>query len=98
MMKHLILAKFKPAYTAAQKAAMLPDIRRIFEGTLSIDGITDVQVFTNCVDRSNRYDLMIQLTMERSALASYDGCAWHREWKDRYGDMLEKKAIFDYEE
>ena len=97
MMKHLILAKFKPEYTAAQKAAMLPDIRRIFEGTLSIDGITDVQVFTNCVERSNRYDLMIRMTMERSALEAYDVCVWHKEWKDRYGDKLENKAIFDYE-
>lgn len=97
MMKHLILAKFKPEYTAAQKAAMLPDIRRLFEKTLSISGITDVQVFPNCVDRSNRYDLMIQMTMDRSALESYDACVWHREWKERYGDMLEKKAIFDHE-
>ena len=97
MMNHLILAKFKPEYTAEQKAAMLPDIRRIFEGTLSISGVTDVQVFTNCVDRSNRYDLMIRLTMDRSALETYDACVWHKEWKDRYGDMLEKKAIFDHE-
>ena len=97
MMKHLIIAKFKPEYSAAQKAAMLPDIRRIFEGTRSVSGITDVQVFANCVDRSNRYDLMIEITMERSALEAYDSCVWHRQWKERYGDMLEKKAIFDYE-
>ena len=96
-MEHLILAKFKPEYTAAQKAAMLPDIRRIFEQTLSIEGITDVQVFCNCVDRSNRYDLMIRMTMDRSALEPYDACAGHREWKERYGGMLENKAIFDYE-
>lgn len=96
-MKHLILAKFKPEITAEQKAAMLPDIRRIFEETLSIEGITDVQVFTNCVDRSNRYDLMIQITMDRSALEAYDACAPHHEWKERYGALLEKKAIFDHE-
>ena len=96
-MKHLILAKFKPEITAEQKAAMLPDIRRIFEETLSVDGITGVQVFTNCIDRSNRYDLLIEISMDRSALEAYDVCAPHREWKTRYGDLLEKKAIFDHE-
>ena len=97
MMKHLVLAKFKPEVTVEQKAAMLPDIRRIFEGTLSVDGITDVQFYVNCVDRSNRYDLMIEITMDRSALEAYDVCAPHREWLDRYGDKLETKAIFDHE-
>ena len=92
MIKHLILAKFKPGYSPE-----LSDIRRIFEGTLAIEGITDVKLFPNCVERSNRYDLMIQLTMERTALECYDACIWHREWKERYGDQLESKAIFDYE-
>jgi len=97
-MKHLILAKFKPEITEEEKTRMLPDITRIFEGTLTIEGINDVKVMKNCVHRDNRFDLMIQMTMDRTALELYDACCWHKEWKNTYGILLEKKAVFDYED
>ena len=97
-MKHLILAKFRPEITPEAKKGMLPEIRRIFDGTLSIDGVHGVKVYSNCVNRENRYDVMIELTMDRSALEEYDACDAHREWKNAYGRLLEKKAIFDTED
>lgn len=35
--------------------------------------------------------------MEPSALTTYDESAMHHRWKDEFGPLLEKKAIFDYE-
>ena len=50
-----------------------------------------------CVDRANRYDLMIVLDMDKDALPNWDASDIHHRWKDEYGGLLEKKAIFDYE-
>ena len=49
------------------------------------------------VDRPNRYDLLILLCMEKGALEAYDGSEAHHRWKEVYGGMIEKKAIFDCE-
>ena len=38
---------------------------------------------------------MIVLTMDRDALPAYDACEAHHQWKQRYGELIEKKAIFD---
>ena len=96
-MKHYILAKFLPEITKEQKTAMLPDIAELFSHLIWMDGINNVDVYPNCVDRDNRYDLMIEIDMEKEALPLYDGCIWHKLWKEKYGDLLEKKAIFDRE-
>lgn len=96
-MKHCIISKFKPEIGKEQKAAMLPEIKTLFEGLLGIDGIHGVEVIPNCVDRANRYDLLIRIDMEEAALPVYDESELHHKWKDQYGDFLEKKAIFDYE-
>lgn len=51
----------------------------------------------NCIDRPNRYDLMITIDMDEEALAAYDASDPHHEWKETFGDLIEKKAIFDYQ-
>ena len=96
-MNHCILAKFKPEIAKEQKEAMYPEIKALFDNTTSIDGIHEVKLLTNCIARENRYDIMIVISMEPEALPAYDVCSWHKEWKSVYGDLLEKKAIFDYE-
>lgn len=96
-MKHHILVKFKPGITAEDKKVMLPEIRALFEGTLAIPGVGSVDLYPNCIDRENRYDLMIVIGMTREALPVYDDSEPHRQWKSRYGGMIDKKAIFDCE-
>ena len=96
-MKHDILVKYKPEITKERKAELIPEIRELFEHTTEIPGIRGVRVMPNVVDRENRFDLMIEIDMDREALDAYDGCVWHHEWKERYGQLLEKKAIFDHE-
>lgn len=92
-MKHCILVKFKKEYNWKSE---LDNIKRIFN-SIDIEGVNFVEYITNCIDRENRYDLLIRIDMERSALPLYDSSSNHHEWKDTYSENIEKKAIFDYE-
>lgn len=94
-MKHCIIVKFKEG---VDYKSMLDDIKTLFDNCMTIDGIDDVRVLNNCVDRNNRYDIMIELTMRMDCLDVYDKCEWHHIWKDKYGEFIEKKVIFDYED
>lgn len=91
-MKHCILAKFTPA-AKAQRAALLPRIREIFSAAADIPGVHGAEVIPNCVDRDNRYDVLIRLDMDREALSLYDVSAMHHRWKDEFTPLLEKKAM-----
>lgn len=96
-MKHNILVKYIPEVTKQRKAELIPEIRELFEHTTEIPGIHSVRLCPNIVDRENRYDLLIQIDMDQEALEAYDHSVWHRQWKEQYGSLLEKKAIFDFE-
>ncbi len=94
-MKHYILAKFKDK---SDTEKLFPEIKKLFERTLTIDGVKDVVVHKSNSSRENRYSLMIEMTMTSEALPVYDLSVPHKEWKALYGDRLESKAIFDCEE
>ena len=96
-MKHNILIKYKPEITKEQKSALMPEIKALFDHTTEIPGIRGVTLYPNIVERENRYDLLIQIDMDPDALDAYDHSVWHRQWKEQYGGLLEKKAIFDHE-
>ena len=96
-MKHDILVKYNAGVTKQQKAELIPEIQALFDNTTEIPGIHGVTLYPNVVDRENRYDLLIEIDMEREALEVYDQSRWHRQWKERYGHLLEKKAIFDHD-
>lgn len=95
-MKHNILIKYKAEISKEQKEALIPEIQALFDHTTTIPGIHSVRLYQNEVDRENRYDLLIQIDMDREALEAYDKSVWHHQWKEQYGDLLEKKAIFDF--
>ncbi len=94
-MKHDILIKYKPEVSRERKAELIPEIAELFGHTTEIPGIHGVELFPNIVDRENRYDLLIEIDMERDALEAYDSSVWHRRWKEEYGELLAGKAIFD---
>ena len=94
-MRHYIIAKWNEG---VDKQAMLAPVREIFERTLEIPGIHAVRVIPCCIDRPNRYDIMIEIEMDPEALPAYDVSAPHKEWKEQYGDLLAKKTIFDRED
>ena len=91
LLRHCIVVKFKERGWEME----LPAIQSLFRQVLLLPGVHDVSFFENAVKRPNRYDLMIQIEMEENALERYDGCKAHQEWKEKYGGMLESKAIFD---
>ncbi len=93
-MKHHIIVKF---VEGTDTAALLEPVRAIFAQTLSIPGVHGVELRPSCVDRPNRYDLMIVLDMDQEALPAYDVSEPHAQWKREYGPITAKKAIFDCE-
>lgn len=95
-MKHCIIVKFKSE--AGDRAALLRRIRALFDGGEAVPGVRSYSFRENCVQRPNRYDLMIELDMEPEALESWDVSQLHRDWKTQFGGCIESKAIFDYEE
>ena len=94
-MKHYILAKFLPQF--AEKSPLFCRIKEIFSTVDEIPGVHSAQVYTNCIDRENRYDIMIVLDMEKGALPAWDESEQHQCWKAEFAALLEKKAIFDHE-
>lgn len=92
-MQHHIIVKWNSK--VEDKRALCPEIEALFQKTLAIPGVHKVEVIPNIIDRPNRYDLMIRMTMEEEALPAYDASPWHAEWKERYGSFMESKAIFD---
>lgn len=95
-MKHYIIAKFKPDVCLND---ILLDIETIFQKTTSIPGVQSVSLFpgVNREAYKNRYDLMIEMNMDSESLPAYDASAPHREWKEKYGALLDQKCIFDRE-
>lgn len=93
-MEHYIIAKFH----SVPDAALVAEITGLFQKSLEVPGVVGVRVKPNVTPRPNRYDLMIVITLENpEALENWDSCEIHKQWKARYGELLEKKAIFDCE-
>ena len=95
-MKHVILVKWNKEVINKDEIANIA--RSVFERLLSINGIKDVKLHQNVIDRANRYDLMICIEMDKDILPIYDDSEPHHEWKEKYGKFVENKAIFDFEE
>jgi len=94
MKLHILVKWAEPAMRAA---SVVREVEALFQETLGIPGVHKVEVLPNVVDRPNRYDLLILITMDMEALEAYDACEAHHRWKDEYGAKIEKKAIFDCE-
>ena len=91
-MKHYIIVKFTEG---TDVKTLVEPVREIFSRTLSIPGIHGLELKISNSDRANRFDLMIILDMEKEALPAYDTSEPHLSWKNRYGELIAKKAIFD---
>lgn len=92
-MKHCILVKFIKSFDWQSE---LSKIATIFD-SINIKGVHKTEYLVNCIDRDNRYDLLIRIDMEKEALEKYDMSENHHIWKESYSKYIEKKAIFDYE-
>ncbi len=95
-MKHCILVKWNKL--VEDKPKLVNEAKNLFVELLTIEGIKDVKIHENVIDRDNRYDCLICIEMDKSVLPIYDESRPHHEWKEKYGKFVEKKAIFDYED
>ena len=92
-MLHHILVKWTDE--VHNKTALSAEVEALFQDVLTVSGVHGVTVHPNVINRPNRYDLLIRIDMDESALPAYDDCAAHHRWKDEYGHLVAKKAIFD---
>lgn len=97
-MRHYIIVKFKSEITKEMQEKMYPDIKALFDETKSIPGILNIRLLPNVINRDNRYDLAIEMEMNKDALPVYDASKPHKRWKEQYGGMLENKTIIDLED
>ena len=89
-MQHCILVKWTP--DAGDKDALAK------EAGAGADGVaTALIIRRNVINRPNRYDLLIELTMTPDMLPAYDASEPHHRWKETFGARIQQKAIFDYE-
>lgn len=91
-MKHLIIVKFIDSSFVDKE---YENILNIFNKCLKIDGINQIQLNKNIILRENRYDLLIEIDMDKDALNLYDESIPHHEWKDKYSKYIKNKAIID---
>lgn len=94
-MKHHIIVKFSDQVT--DKAALSERISKLYAQWHDYPFIKGCELLPNCVDRSNRYDLMIVLDIDRADLELWDNCRLHKSWKSEFGGDIGSKAIFDCE-
>ncbi len=94
-MKHHIIVKFTPEVT--DKTALIGKVKALFVEETVPAGVYGYAFFENCVERDNRYDLMIVVHMPKDALPAWDTSTVHKRWKSEFGQYVEKKAIFDCE-
>ena len=91
-MKHYIIAKFKDRDDTER---LIPEIKDLFQKTLDLKGVESVVIHKSNSTRENRYSIMIEMNLSPEGLEAFDASAVHKQWKDTYGDRLERKAIFD---
>ena len=94
-MKHCILVKWNKSVNDKNRIA--EEVQNLFNNLLKLNGIHEVKIIKNVVDRENRYDLLIRIDLEKEILPVYDESETHHDWKKKYGKFVENKAIFDYE-
>lgn len=92
-MLHRIIVKYTPLVT--DRDAFAEEVLGVFKPLEQMEGIRKVGVVKGLPLAENRWDLMIEIDMEKDALPAYNGSAPHKLWKEKYASFVEKKAIFD---
>ncbi len=92
-MQHYIIVKWNDG--VKDKVETANAVKGMYAAATDIPGINKVTIRENVIARENRYDLMIIIDMDESALKAWDDSQLHHLWKEEYGQLMEKKAIFD---
>lgn len=96
-MQHHVIVKFNDS--VKDKVALANEVGELFKGMVgTVEGVHKVSYHKNCIDMSNRFDLMVIVDMEKEALDAYSNSPIHTNWIDNYAKYLEAKTIMDYED
>ena len=96
-MQHHVIVKFNDK--VKDKVAFADEIGNLFRGMVgTVKGVHKVSPHKNCINMSNRYDLMIIVDMDKNALDAYSVSPIHDKWINDYAEYLESKVIMDYED
>ena len=93
-MIHHIIVKWKEN---EDKAELNSAAKGLFLNADKAPYIEKIEVKENVIPRENRYDLMIAVFMDKSALHDWDESGLHLKWKEDFGKFIDKKCIFDCE-
>ena len=91
-MEHYIIVKLKDK---VDWRSLTGEFEELFSRAEEIDGVYRVQEFQSVSLLSTRFHYMIKLSCSERGLENFLASSVHREWKERYGDLFEQKAIFD---
>lgn len=93
-MHHYIIVKF---IDDVNYKDLVEPITQLFLKSLDIEGVNNVEIYSSCLDLVNRYDLMIKMNVTYEGLKNFDNSYIHKEWKEKYGNLIANKTIFDCE-
>lgn len=93
-MTHYIIVKFNEN---TEKKSLINPIRELFQKATAIKDVEKIDIYESNMDLSNRYDLMIKMVLSKNALSEFDNGDIHKEWKERFGEYIMSKTIFDCE-
>lgn len=91
-MKHYIIVKFNEDYNYKNN---IEKIKELFQETLKIKDIFEVNIYCSNSSLPNRHDIMIEMKLTKEALTEFDNSVIHKEWKEQYGKYITSKTIFD---
>lgn len=94
-MWHYIIVKFSDEININDLIGPITDL---FNRALDIDGVNDINIYSNCINKTNRHDLMIKMHLTNEGLENFDNSNLHKEWKEKYGKYIVDKTIFDCKE
>lgn len=92
-MKHYIVVKWNEK--VSDKNEYYLKACEAFRAVTDIEGVSNLNVYRSNSDKSNRFDVMIEIECTPEGLANYDVSTLHSSWKENYSSFIEKKAIFD---
>ncbi len=94
-MKHYVLLKFKKGQLSEEISVMAQQILgKLVE---AVEEIKTVTVHTNCVNRQDNYDLMVEMDLaNKETLQTYLDHPYHKEFIEYVKDKVEAKVSFDY--
>ena len=93
-MKHYIIVKFKEG---VDWRSMTGEFGELFSSVQKIEGVLSVTERVSNSANPTRFDYMVEMDCTEKGLDNFLSSDEHREWKSRYGDLFERKAIFDCE-